>query len=481
MSLLKGGSARAPTGTRGRPNYLQALCTKLSNNFPHGDNVISSETGKSFIAIAQGFLRHFEQSHNKALTPELRNVWTGLAPWSMHIFDHCIISCREEIHLQSFEHAPLMFYILRLLEILSSNNQVCRDMASTPNFISKFTKAWMCLLLANPYRLPAMTVIKRFVSLNETAFISSIDSYANQLPLSALLSLEEEFSLKGRDMDYAQLHCVLHSVHQIVRGSRRESVFCTTLAAICLLKITCCLCRMHFSRKRIAHDPDSKNKCDGALCCLVEGFAFFARLVGRMKYTIIGEVLRFGLFKVILCSEALFKDLSEFPKVQEAHAMCRRSWKTIFTKLRGSIICATLEAVSQGQWLPLVHVAERYISLYERMRVKRVCNLCGVSEGLVTCSKCHDTFYCSIECQRLDYRGEHKEKCKKYECFASAENKFKAKHLTFFTRDIVADDSQARVVEIMAGQCEFAQKAGVAVRGVITILDFTDGLTDLTF
>ncbi|PBK78993.1 hypothetical protein ARMGADRAFT_1041114, partial [Armillaria gallica] len=63
--------------------------------------------------------------------------------------------------------------------------------------------------------------------------------------------------------------------------------------------------------------------------------------------------------------------------------------------------------------------------------------------------------------------------------FASAE--FKAKHLTFFAQDIVADESRARIVEITAGRYEFTRKAGVAVRDVITILDFTNGLTELTF
>ncbi|KAK0191939.1 hypothetical protein F5146DRAFT_1135662 [Armillaria mellea] len=318
MSVLKGGSARALTGTRGRPNRLQTLCTKLSTDLPHGDNAISAEASKSFITISQGLLCHFDQSRHESLTLELRSVWTGIAP--------------------CFEHAPLVWNILRLLEVLSTETQIRGDMAHTPHFISKFTKAWMCLVLATPYRLPTMTVIKRIVSLDETAFISSIDSYADQLPLSALNSLGEEFSLKGQHTDYTQLHCVIFCVHQVIHGSRRDSIFCTTCAAIWLLKIMCCLSRKRFSQKRMACDLVIKNKCDGVLCCLVEGFAFFSKLVGRMKYTIIAQVLRFGLLKAILRSETLFNDLSGFPQVQEAHGKCRQSWKTVLTKLRGSML-----------------------------------------------------------------------------------------------------------------------------------------------
>ncbi|KAK0185504.1 hypothetical protein F5146DRAFT_1143971 [Armillaria mellea] len=385
MSVLKGGSACALTGTHGRPNRLQMLCTKLLTDLLHGDNTISAEASKSFITISQGLLCHFDQSRHESSTLKLRNVQTGIAPWSMHIFDHCIISCREDIHHHSFEHALLIWNILRLLKVLSTETQIHGDMVRTPHFISKFTKAWMCLVPATPYRLPATTVIKRIVSLDETAFISSIDSYADQLPLSALNSLGEEFSLKGQHTDYTQLHCVIFCVHQVIHGSRRDSIFCTTCAAIWLLKIMCHLSCKCFSRKRMACDLAIKNKCDGVLRCLVEGFAFFSKLVGRMKYTIIAQVLRFSLLKAILRSETLFNDLSGFPQVQEAHGKCRQSWKTILTKLRGSMLWppilrqfhrqlqrisdidrATLEAVSPDQWLLLVNVMETYFSLYEQ-------------------------------------------------------------------------------------------------------------------
>ncbi|PBK90449.1 hypothetical protein ARMGADRAFT_1082714 [Armillaria gallica] len=396
----------------------------------------------------------------------------------MHIVDICIISCQEEIHLDTFEHALLVSYLLRLLAVLSTESQIHRDMAGTPNFLSTFTRAWMCLIAAHRYRLTAMMVIKRFVPLNETAFISSIDSYANQLPLSALLSLEEEFS--GHDTEYTILHCVLHSVHQIIHGSRRESVFCTTFATIWVLRITKHLSHKCFACKRVAGNPDSKIKCNGALRCLADRFAFFASLVGRMKYIIVADVLCFGLLKVILCSETLFRHLSEFPQVQEARTECVQSWKTIFTKLRGFIVwlpvlrqflcqrhqisdvdTATLDTLSQGQWLPLVDVAERYISLYKQIQAKCVCNMCGDSECLMACLMCQNTFYCSAECQKLDYRSRHKEGCKKYESFASED--IKPKYLAFFTKVIVDAESQGRMVEIAAGGCEFAQKAGVAV------------------
>ncbi|KAK0488159.1 hypothetical protein EDD18DRAFT_1359845 [Armillaria luteobubalina] len=512
MPVLKGGSGRAAAGTRGRPNHLQTLCTKLSNDLPPGDNALSAEASKSFIAISQGLLHHFEQSRHKSSTLELRNVWTGVAPWSLRIFDHYIISCREDIHHHSFDHAPLVFYILRLLEVLSTETPVCGDMARTPYFISKFAKAWMCLVPATPYRLPATTVIKRIVPLNENAFISSIDSYADQLPLSALNSLGEEFSLKDHHTDYTQLHCVIFCVRQIVRGSRKDSIFCTTRAAIWLLKIVCRLSRKRFSQKRMACNLAIKNKCDGVLRCLDEGFGFFANLVGRMEYTIIAQVLRFGLLKAILRSETLFNDLSGFPQVQEAHGKCRRSWKTFFTKLGGSIPWppvlrqfhrqlqrtsgvdrATLEAICPDQWLPLVDVTETYFSLYEQRRAKRVCNLkalwlaANAKIRSIVQSTARDwtiaagTRGIAIKNMNVTTVLLHvsRSRTNKYPP-AFASERIKAKHLDF-TEFIVGCESRVQMAKIITGRREFARNAGVAVRDVVTIFDFTDGLTELTF
>ena len=47
---------------------------------------------------------------------------------------------------------------------------------------------------------------------------------------------------------------------------------------------------------------------------------------------------------------------------------------------------------------------------------QKVCNTCQAPEGATlkhkVCSACKSVFYCSVECQRQDWKNGHRERCK---------------------------------------------------------------------
>ena len=46
-------------------------------------------------------------------------------------------------------------------------------------------------------------------------------------------------------------------------------------------------------------------------------------------------------------------------------------------------------------------------------KYKTTCTVCNKVGDMKKCTKCNCTYYCSVECQKLDWRPRHKELCKK--------------------------------------------------------------------
>ncbi len=396
---------------------------------PRG-RILSDDARVAFADVAGKLGDHFQKYIDGSLSyviADVKDFWGTLLPWALLILLRYVVLL-ERIEgashhlLLSSQDSCLISPLLRLLTQLSALHGISECMAQSPAFVAVLTNAWMILVPHKEFRLHITLATSVVGRLNEARHLASITSFTPALSLPALDSIMYEFTPRC-EVDYAHLESVMWSMEKIICGSPKDCIFCSSLAVHWVFRTTGRLCNLKSS--------------DIPLGCLIQAFSLIEVCIRRVHFRLVEELVGYSLLKLIhRYPWGLVAHEEEM--VQLCACIMRLIagsfvWLPVLKQVKRQITRINnlnyppLPPALADSWDVLQDTAESYQSYYldlvESACCTVVCSLFGCPELLSHngqcgescsryCGRCKSIFYCSRDCQKLDWHNDHREICK---------------------------------------------------------------------